>query len=245
MLRIAICDDTKTDLRIAHKIVREWIAAEAEGEASVDTFDNPLELLAKHEKERYSLLILDILMPEQTGIELARLLRRGGDETMVIYTSTTTEYAMDAFGIQALGYVKKPTESAELRGLLDRALVLYKARPKKWITVMEKDKLVKTELMDIVYVENRNRDVIYVLRGGERIEVSRRSGTFEDVIAPIPSEKAFVQIHKSFFVNMKYIKSIRDETVLLDSGDELPVARRRKSELKDRYMAYVFEEDVI
>ena len=44
-------------------------------------------------------------MPKRDGISLAREIRKKGDETMVIYTSSTTEYAMDAFGIHALGYL--------------------------------------------------------------------------------------------------------------------------------------------
>lgn len=242
MLRVAVCDDTAKDLRDTYNIVERWAAAEGDNEVAAIKFESPASLLESHKKEHFDLLVLDVIMPEQTGIELARLLRKDGDETMVIYTSSTTEYAMDAFGIQALGYVKKPVDSGELISLLERALVLYRAKPKKWLTLMEKNRPVKTELMDILYVENRNRDVIYVLRSGGQIEVSRRSGTFEEVIEPIPSETAFVQIHKSFFVNMKYIRTIREESLLMDDGAELPIARRRKAELKDRYMTYVFEE---
>lgn len=245
MLRIAICDDTTKDLRDNRSIVEKWAAAEGGKDVAVVGFDSPEKLLESHKKEHFDLLVLDILMPEKTGIELARILRKDGDETMVIYTSSTTEYAMDAFGIQAVGYVKKPVKPEELETLLDRARALYKARPKRYITVVEKDKPVKTEIMDVVYVENSNRNVIYVLRNGEKIEVSRRMGSFEEVIEPIPSEEAFVQVHKSFFVNMKYIKTIREESVLLDNGDVIPVARRRKSDLKDRYMSYVFGEEIV
>lgn len=242
MLRIAICDDKERDADGVRRIVEAWVAREQKDEAEYDVFDSPALLLESHNAERYDLLILDVLMPEQTGIELARTLRRHGDETMVIYVSATTEYAMDAFGIQAIGYVEKPVNEDLLTNLLDRAAAIYRNRPRRQIPIMSNDGPVKVELMDIVYVENSYRDVIYVLRNDSRVCFSRRAGTFEEMIEPLPEEPLFVQVHKSFFVNMRYIKKINDETLLLDNGTELPIARRRKNELKDKYMNYIFEE---
>lgn len=241
MFRIAVCDDSRWDADKVKAIVQGWLDESWDGDGEVDVYESSSKLLESHRLERYDLLILDVLMPEQTGIELARSLRRGGDETMVIYASSTTEYAMDAFGIQALGYVPKPVDREVLTALLARARVLYDAKPKKWLTIKGSDGPAKIELMDIVYVENINRAAVYVLRDDRRIEVSRRSGTFEEMVDPVSSERAFVQIHKSFFVNMRYIKSLQDESVVLDGGTELPVARRRKAELKDRYMNYIFD----
>ena len=103
----------------------------------------------------------------------------------------------------------------------------------------------KVPVMDITYVENIGRNVRYNLRSGREIEAGRRNGTFEEVVAPLADEKEFVQTHKSFFVNLKYIKCIRENYVLLDNGTEIPVAKRRKTELQNRYMAYTFGDDVI
>ena len=64
------------------------------------------------------------------------------------------------------------------------------------------------------------------------------------MVAPLADEKEFVQTHKSFFVNLKYIKSIRENYVLLDNGTEIPVAKRRKTELQNKYMAYTFGDEI-
>ena len=99
--------------------------------------------------------------------------------------------------------------------------------------------------MDITYVENIGRNVRYNLLSGREIESGRRNGTFDEVDAPLADEKEFVQTHKSFFVNLKYIKSIRENYVLLDNGTEIPVAKRRKTELQNKYMAYTFGDEII
>ena len=64
-------------------------------------------------------------MPKRDGISLAREIRKKGDETMVIYTSSTTEYAMDAFGIHALGYLLKPVEDTIKSNKYAKAAISY------------------------------------------------------------------------------------------------------------------------
>ena len=115
MFRIAICDDSERDLRLNLDMVNKWKDDNSDSEIVVDVFHSPNDLLESHTEDMYHLWILDIVMPEQDGISLAREIRKKGDETMVIYTSSSTEYAMDAFGIHALGYLPKPVEYTELK----------------------------------------------------------------------------------------------------------------------------------
>lgn len=244
MFRIAICDDSERDLYLNLNMVNRWKDENSDSEIVVDAFHSPDDLLKNHIEDMYQLWILDIMMPEKDGISLAREIRKKGDETMVIYTSSTTEYAMDAFGIHALGYLPKPVEYTELKKTLDMTKTLYDARPQKYIHIMGDDGPQKISVMDIIYVENIGRNVRYNLRSGCEIEASRRNGTFEEMVAPLAKEKEFVQTHKSFFVNLKYIKCIRENQIQLDNGVEIPIAKRRKTELQNKYMAYTFGDDI-
>lgn len=115
MFRIAICDDSERDLRLNLDMVNKWKDDNSDSEIVVEAFHSPNDLLESHTEDMYHLWILDIVMPERDGISLAREIRKKGDETMVIYTSSTTEYAMDAFEIHALGYLPKPVEYTELK----------------------------------------------------------------------------------------------------------------------------------
>ena len=245
MFRIAICDDSERDLRLNLDMVNKWKDDNSDSEIVVEAFHSPNDLLESHAEDMYHLWILDIVMPERDGISLAREIRKKGDETMVIYTSSTTEYAMDAFGIHALGYLPKPVEYTELKKTLDMTKTLYDARSQKYIHIMGDEGPQKVPVMDITYVENIGRNVRYNLRSGREIKAGRRNGTFEEVVAPLADEKEFVQTHKSFFVNLKYIKSIRENHVLLDNGTEIPVAKHCKTELQNKYMAYTFGDEII
>ncbi len=241
MFRIAICDNSPKDLQRNLDVVEKWTREVHGKDIMIDVFQNVGDLLCSHNLEKYALMILDILMPKESGIDFARAIRRKGDDTMVIFVSATTEYAMEAFGIQALGYVNKPVKYHEIKNLLDRARVIYDARPQKTMNILSNEGPVKIDLMDLVCVENSNRKIRYSLRDGRCVEVSRRIGIFEEMIEPIPSEKNFVQTHKSYFVNLRYIKQVQDHQVLMDNGMEIPVAKRRLKELQNRYIAYTFE----
>ena len=245
MFRIAICDDSERDLRLNFDMVNRWKKENSDSEIVIDVFHSPEVMLKNHAGDVYHLWILDIMMPEKDGISLAREIRKKGDETMVIYTSATTEYAMDAFGIHALGYLQKPVRYEELKETLDMSKTLHDAKPRRYIHITGDDGPQRVSVMDIIYVENFGRNVIYNLRSGREIEASRRNGTFEEMVAPLAVEKEFVQIHKSFFVNLKYIKCIRENHVLLDNGTEIPIAKRRKTELQNKYMAYTFGDDIL
>ena len=157
MFRIAICDDSERDLRLNLDMVNKWKDDNSDSEIVVDAFHNPNALLESHTEDMYHLWILDIVMPERDGISLAREIRKKGDETMVIYTSSTTEYAMDAFGIHALGYLLKPVEYAELKKTLDMTKTLYDARPQKYMHIMSEEGPQKVPMMDITYVEKIGR----------------------------------------------------------------------------------------
>ncbi len=240
MFRIAICDDDAEDLYRTRSIVESWQKKTGKEETSFSTFKDSQKLLESHKIKEYNLLILDIIMPQKTGIEMAREIRKKGDDTMVIYISATTNYAMEAFGIQALGYIEKPVDRHTLLELLDRAWLLYQATPKKTLNIISDRNPVQINISDIVYIENSMRIVIYKLRNGKELKVSRRSGSFEEAIKPVSEEEAFAQVHKSYFVNMRYIKSLQAQSVLMDDGSEVPVSKRKMAELREKYIEYTF-----
>lgn len=222
-------------------IVREWKNTRIGVDILIDEFIEAEELISRHEAECYDLIIMDIRLDSSNGIDIVKNFRARGDSTMVIYTSQYTDYAMDAFEIFALGYVEKPVSYNKMKPVLDRAGLLYQTRRREYIAIHTKPGMTKVETQDIVCVENNNRSVTYTICDGRKLKVSRRAGTFEGMIEPLPHEAGFVQTHKSFFVNMKYIRNIGDELCILDNGMEIPVARRRRSIFRARYMEYTME----
>ena len=110
-MRIAICDDSKSDLELMQNIVNEYILRN-DYKIDVDVYDNSETLLNrmllfKIDKTNYDILILDVLM-QTNGIDLAKKIRDDGYESIIIYASSSKEYAVDAFKVQAFDYILKP-----------------------------------------------------------------------------------------------------------------------------------------
>lgn len=88
-------------------------------------------------------------------------------------------------------------------------------------------------------MENVSRTPIYSLRDGRRIQGLVNRGTFDEAVAPLSGDKDFVAIHKSYWVNLRHIRSVSSTRVVLENGKELPVSRKHAAEVNRRYLKYL------
>ena len=109
MYRIAVCDDSEQDRRDIYNI-----AAEAFDRLNITAelvlFDGAGALLdaLSQESAQYDLFLLDVLMDEKNGIELAELLRQRGNRSHIIFVSVSKDYAIDGYKVSADDYLLKP-----------------------------------------------------------------------------------------------------------------------------------------
>ena len=123
MFRIAICDDQDDSLRLIDRAVTRYCSERSDLQADISRFDNPLEFLnALHSSGGWDIVILDVCMPEVNGTEIAREIRNRHDRTEIIFISYSTEYAVEAFALNAVHYVLKPLNEKDFREAMDRAM---------------------------------------------------------------------------------------------------------------------------
>lgn len=97
-------------------------------------------------------------------------------------------------------------------------------------------------LEELLYVENSERKMTYVLSDGRHITNRRRGGSFESAVGPVAESKEFLQPHKSYFINMKYIRSLYSDHIVMDDGKDIPIARGKAPEIRRRYLAFLEEK---
>lgn len=243
MFRIAICDDKMQDLEMRRADIQQWFREKTGVSGKIDTFRNSNELseCLLEEKRKFDLYLLDIIMDGVDGIELGRLIRIKDAEASVIYVTASMEHAFEAYGIHAIRYLIKPVDKTELYSALDLAYALYSIRPKHTLLVNGSDSVTSIIMEEIMYVENNVRNTTYTMNDGNTVTSVRRGGTFEEAVGPIATDANFLQPHKSFFVNIKYIRALQVDTVLMDDGKEIPVARRRMNEIQNQYIRFISE----
>ena len=99
---------------------------------------------------------------------------------------------------------------------------------------------MQTKLIE--YVENISRTLHIFTTEGEEIVSRFLRQSFENEIKSLLDSPDFLQIHKSFVVNLRYVKIYGPYAVVMQSGKELPISKSRQVEVKRRYMGYVLEE---
>ena len=168
------------------------------------------------------LLFLDIEMPHLTGLEFLASLR---NPPKVIITSAHKEYALQGFELDVVDYLLKPIPFQRFLKAVNKVHALMegelpeKEKEDEYIFVKSEKQLKKIYLKEILYVESmENYIIIHTLLSKEIVNTRLKS-----VLASLP-EKYFLQVHRSYVVNLSQIKAIEGNQLLI-AGDKIPVTR--------------------
>lgn len=231
MLNIAICDDEKTSIdRIADKISNYCAAKNID--FNVDTYNRGEELLGVDTTD-FDIIFLDVDMGTMDGIDTAREIRKRSKEVVIIYVSGYVQYAPAGYGVKAFAYILKNDIDALFDSVMDEVVNeieqtadIYKLR------IENKD--VTVVLKDIVFIESFNKTVdIHHIRGDKYTVKSQINDIYREL-----KPKGFLQIHKSYLVNMQHITCIKNYIVTLSNGCELTASQRRWKDIIANYLEW-------
>ncbi|WP_459190268.1 LytR/AlgR family response regulator transcription factor [Parabacteroides sp. APC149_11_2_Y6] len=174
------------------------------------------------------LLFLDIEMPHLTGLEFLASLR---NPPKVIITSAHKEYALQGFELDVVDYLLKPIPFQRFLKAVNKVHALMegelpeKEKEDEYIFVKSEKQLKKIYLKEILYVESmENYIIIHTLSSKEIVNTRLKS-----VLASLP-EKYFLQVHRSYVVNLSQIKAIEGNQLLI-AGDKIPVTRTLREQV--------------
>lgn len=242
MYRLALCDNCREDLDTLRKQTNAWQLSRSTIETQLVCFDSAARLRQTLSSHFYDLYVLDILMPGISGIDLGREIRSQDRTVPIIYTTTSKEFALAAYDVKACQYLLKPLRQEAVNEALDYACRMREERQMHPVSLHSGQGLVTVAREDIMYIENVVRTSNYVLKDGREISETRRGGRFEDAVRETAQDDAFVQTHKSYFVNMAYISSLTSNCIVMDNGTHIPVNRRRADEVETKYLIFVSRE---
>lgn len=239
MIKLALCDDEAEQRAIVGDLLREYAAARPGLAVKLSTFSSGRELLAAAEEcGGFDLYVLDIVMPELSGIELGVRLRElysGGD---IIYLTISPEYAVDSYAARAFHYLMKPVEPDRLYQVLDEAAAAMEKRRTACVAVRTKDGLERVRLDEIVYAELAGRAVRYHLANGSSLDSVTVRGSFQEETAPLLADQRFLLSGASFVVNLFYVTAVERGFLRMDGGARVPLARGMAAQAKRRWSDY-------
>ena len=229
---LALCEDDAEDRNAVCSLLDAWAAAH-DVALRRKTFQDAEELLGCTRWERFTLYLLDVMMPGMNGIECARRLRRFDDAAEIVFLSSYPDFAYEGYDVRALNYLLKPVEQTKLFALLDR-LWLEEQKNAETLTVESDSAIVRVRYDQIDYVEVIRKHVYFHLTGGAVQEIAGRLRDYEDALLRRPE---FMRVHRSYIVNMLQVEQFAPAELRTFRGDTLPVSRNVYPQLKKNYLA--------
>ena len=229
-MKLVICDDNPADIDYITGLVGEWRRQTGAG-VEILSFPSAEALLFAWEENRdMDILLLDIEMGEISGMKLARHLRRAGAAMQIVFITGYMDYIAEGYDVEALHYLLKPVTGERLGQVLDRALERIRTREHMlWLTLQ--DGVVRLSVYEIRYLEvMRNYTTVH---GAEDYSVKRSLNDLEREL-----DGGFYRIHRSFIVNLRFVKRITRTEVILKDGTALPLSRKHYEGLNQAWIAY-------
>lgn len=244
MMRIALCDDKTNDLSQTISLVHNYMEAHPEACLFLECYKSAVALLDSLTKGKcYEIYLLDIIMPELNGINLGKAIRKFDEEAAIIYLTTSSDYAVESYCVNAFYYLLKPVEQETLFQVLDRAVLKRRGNWETSLLVKTSEGLIRLPLASLMFVEYNNHRLIYHMGDGSVIHGPYRSMAFDSAASDILADRRFLKVSSSFLVNLSYVQILTRKSFLLKGQEklEIPISRAFYKEVKNLYLHYFME----
>lgn len=237
MIKVAFCDD---DLSVANEIrvMLDRYRAGQNQKISCDVFHSSLELLSQIEKGVcWDILFLDILMPGENGIDIAKEIRQYDNAVKIIFLTSSPEYAVESYTVGAYFYQIKPMQEESFFRLMDSAVSECEKMQQSSVVLQCKNGIVRIDLGKLVYCEAFGRNLLFYMENGTVLE---SMGNLDSLSKKLLQYENFMRPHRSFLINMEFVQKISYKAIEMDNLAEIPIPHGKCSEIKNRYLEYVF-----
>ncbi|MBE6936626.1 MAG: response regulator transcription factor [Ruminococcaceae bacterium] len=228
--RIAICDDNQADRDYIGAQVSAWAAAR-NLQQETQFFSSAEHFLFQYEDQKnFDILLLDIEMTGQNGVELAKTIRAKDRAVQILFITGHSDYIADGYEVEALHYLMKPVDKAKLFSVLDRAVEKLQ-RNERALFLDVPDGLVRVPLHEIAYLEVQQNYV--TVHADEDYTVRSTLGDLEREL-----DESFFRAGRSYIVNLRYIRRISKTEVLLKTGAVIPIPKSSYEPLNRAFIQY-------
>ena len=236
-MNIAICDDNKQTTEYIHKIVTIYLA-QTNFQNEIVVFHSGEELLSS--SMDWDIVFLDVEMSGISGIGVSKELRNRNPRVKIILVTAYEHYIDDALDLKLCRFINKPVSKSRIVSCLSKAINehLYDDCV---IEFKHNNSSAFVSISDIIFIETKDKKV-YVHTYNE----SYTSHYSLNELLEKVKNKGFVQTHKSFLVNCRYVTDFSPTYVKLVCNDKIfdvYVSRRFAKECKQTIKSYLLFKD--
>lgn len=225
---IYLCDDSESDtLRLKHYL--NTYAKQMKLCFEIVSFSSGDELLTvfKQVNQKPELIFLDIFMANLNGIEVARYLRNIHYQGGIIFTTSSTEHAMESYEVYALYYLQKPYERKDFENAMTRCnVLLQKAKPCFTFTRKKKEFSIPHE--NIIFFETGQSHTIFLHTTSN---IYSFSGTLTQITAFFKEIDSFLSVGQSFLINLNHVSGQIENDLIMSDGSIVQIPLRKRKDI--------------
>lgn len=230
MLRFAVCEEEMfARKKIVYGIRQSLYQLNEEAEIIEFVNGNELRSAVKAQKSMDA-VFLDTELNGMDGIKLGAWLRKQQWNNLLIYVSGREDRVFQSFQAHPFRFIRKSHFQQEIIPTVKDLLSELRKQNGKFLVLQSGGQTYRIDPYDIIYVESqRKKQCIYTEQ--QELEINDTFRELLELLKPY----GFLQIHRSYAVNYRYVQSFRGNNLKLDNQMQLPVGRQRLSEVKEEF----------
>ena len=235
MMKFAVCDDEQLMREQLFALISADMHKRQFSSYSIQQFEDGTSLLENGGS--FDIIFLDIQMEQPNGMETARRLRQMGNQSLLIFVTILKELVFDSFEVQAYDYLIKPLDVSRFKRTMDRAFAFLKQKEEKHIVIQKGNSCEVISLSEIVYGEVWGRKIYLHQKDGRTADYYEKLENLEQHV-----DGRFFRCHRSYLVNLDYVRGCRNGRVLLLQGGEIPLSRLRERDFAQALLRHMKEK---
>jgi len=234
-LNIAIVDDTLSDCLRLKSFIQSWAAITPHSLSSLTTYSSGEDILSCFQPKMFHIVFMDIIMNTINGLQTALQLRAEDTELLIVFTTTSRDYAFDAFHVHPFDYLVKPYSKKQVDKILDEAVQLLTADD-PYVTVKVSHSEYNIPLRLISSAVSNNHFVEINLVDGKCLLTSMTFRQAEKLFADDPR---FLLCNRGIIVNMSHIAAQDNGVFIMKNGTHYPLRVNGQAKIKAAFHQYL------
>ena len=170
-------------------------------------------------------------------MQVAEALRRDDKESLLVFTTSSKDFAIQGYAVKASGYLVKPYDYEMFRQTMELIMPLLE-KDLRFIEVKEKRSHVKILLHDILYCDYDNHYILFHTKD-EVIRSYMKFKELEELLAPYDE---FLCCYRNIMVNLDRVQVLESESFIMENGEQIPIRRPDRIKVRKIYAEFVFRK---
>ena len=236
-MNIAIVDDIAAERALLRSRL-ERQRSRRNIQANLLEYDTGEAFLSSCAKLQFAVLFLDIYMDGVNGIETAKQFRSMDTHCLLIFTTTSTDHALEGFRVRAMHYLVKPYTEEMISDLIDEILARLPST-ERYMTLKLNGTEVPLPFSSFIYAEHFSH-MIHVHTSKARELVTRQS--FEAFNALLKMDPRFYQCNRGIVINLEHAVDFDGTVFVMDNGNQIPVSQKLVKNARETFMEFLFQK---